>query len=52
MKGKDYIEVYDGDRRHSLCLGTDNYELACQRYAAGLKALRKRIRKENEAIKP
>ena len=52
MKGKYYVEVYDGDRRRSLCLGTDNYELACQRYAAGLKELRKRIRKEHEATKP
>ena len=37
MKGKYYCELYDGSRRRSLCLRTDNYELACQRYSAGLK---------------
>ena len=52
MKGKYYVELYDGDRRRSLCLRTDNYELACQRYAAGLKELRKKIRAEHEAAKP
>ena len=49
MKGKFYVEVYDGDRRRSLCLRTDSYELACQRYPAGLKELCKRIRREHEA---
>ena len=39
-------------RRRSLSLRTDNYELACQRYASGLKELRKRIRAEHEAAKP
>lgn len=52
MKGKYYFEVFDGDRRRSLYLGTDNYELACQRYAAGLSELCKRIRKDHEATKP
>ena len=52
MKGKYYAELYDGSRRRSLCLQTDNYELACQRYAAGLKELRKKIRAEHEATKP
>ena len=52
MKGKYYVELYDGDRRRSLCLRTDNYKLACQRYAAGLKELRKKIRAEHEAAKP
>ena len=52
MKGKYYVELYDGSRRRSLCLRTDNYELACQRYAAGLKELRKKIRAEHEAAKP
>ena len=52
MKGKYYCELYDGSRRRSLCLRTDNYELACQRYAAGLKELRKKIRSEHEAAKP
>ena len=52
MKGKYYVELYDGDRRRSLWLRTDNYELACQRYAAGLKELRKKIRAEHEAAKP
>ena len=52
MKGKYYCELYDGNRRRSLCLRTDNYELACQRYAAGLKELRKKIRAEHEAAKP
>ena len=52
MKGKYYCELYDGSRRRSLCLRTDNYELACQRYAAGLKELRKKIRAEHEAAKP
>ena len=52
MKGKYYVELYDGDRRRSLCLRTDSYELACQRYAAGLKELRKKIRAEHEAAKP
>ena len=52
MKGKFYVEVYDGDRRRSLCLRTDSYELACQRYPAGLKELCKRIRREDEATKP
>ena len=35
---------YDGSQRRSLSLRTDNYELACQRYAAGLKKLLQRIR--------
>ena len=52
MKGKFYVEVYDGDRRRSLCLRTDSYELACQRYPAGLRELCKRIRREHEATKP
>ena len=52
MKGKYYVEVYDCDRRRSLCIGTSNYELACQRYALALKELRKRIRNEHEATKP
>ena len=52
MKGKYYAELYDGSRRRSLCLRTDSYELACQRYAAGLKELRKKIRAEHEAAKP
>ena len=52
MKGKYYCELYDGIRRRSLCLRTDNYELACQRYSAGLKELRKKIRAEHEAAKP
>ena len=52
MKGKYYCELYDGNRRRSLCLRTDSYELACQRYAAGLKELRKKIRAEHEAAKP
>ena len=52
MKGKFYCELYDGTRRRSLSLRTDNYELACQRYASGLKELRKRIRAEHEAAKP
>ena len=51
MKGKFYVEVYDGDRRRSLCLRTDSYELECQRYPAGLKELCKRIRREHEATK-
>ena len=52
MKGKYYCELYDGSRRRSLCLRTDNYELACQRYSDGLKELRKKIRAEHEAAKP
>ena len=52
MKGKYYCELYDGSRRRSLCLRTDIYELACQRYAAGLKELRKKIRVEHESAKP
>ena len=52
MKGKYYCELYDGNRRRSLYLRTDSYELACQRYAAGLKELRKKIRAEHEAAKP
>ena len=28
MKGKYYCELYDGKRRRSLCLRTDNYEMA------------------------
>ena len=51
MKGKYYVELYDGGKRRSLCLRTDNYELACQRYAAGLQKLRKKIRAEHEAAK-
>ena len=47
MKGKYYCQLYDGRRGRSLCLRTDNYELACQRYAAGLKELRKKIRAEH-----
>ena len=52
MKGKYYCELYDGKRRRSLCLRTDNYEMAYQRYAAGLKKLRKKIRDEHDAAKP
>ena len=52
MKGKYYVEAYDGPRRRSLCLRTDSYELACQRYKDGLRELLNRIRKEHEAAKP
>ena len=52
MKGRYYCELYDGQRRRSLCLRTDSYELACQRYAGGLKELRKKIRAEHDAAKP
>ena len=52
MKGKYYAELYDGKRRRSLCLRTDNLEIALQRYGAGLKELAKRIRLEHEASKP
>ena len=47
MKGKYYVEVYDGGRRRPLCLGTYNYELVCHRYAAELLELRKRILKDH-----
>ena len=52
MKGKYYCKLYDGSRRCSLCLRSDNYVLAYQRYAAGLKKLRRKIRAEHEAAKP
>ena len=44
MKGSWHVGCYDGSQRRSLSLRTDNYELACQRYAAGLKKLLQRIR--------
>jgi len=44
MKGSWHVGCYDGSQRRSLSLKTDNYELACQRYAAGLKKLLQRIR--------
>ena len=52
MKGKYYAEVYDGQRRRSLSLRTDNLELALQRYGAGMKQLARKIREEHEAAKP
>ena len=47
MKGKYNCEPYDGSRRRSLYLRTDNCELACQRHLAGLKELQKKIRAEH-----
>ena len=44
MKGSWHVGCYEGSQRRSLSLRTDNYELACQRYAAGLKKLLQRIR--------
>ena len=44
MKGSYHVGCYDGSQRRSLSLRTDNYELACQRYAAGLKKLLQRLR--------
>jgi len=44
MKGSWHVGCYEGSQRRSLSLKTDNYELACQRYAAGLKKLLQRIR--------
>lgn len=44
MKGSYHVGCYDGPNRRSLSLRTDNYELACQRYAGGLKKLLQRIR--------
>ena len=44
MKGSYHVGCYDGPNRRSLSLRTDNYELACQRYAAGVKKLLQRIR--------
>ena len=42
MKGKFYAELYDGKRRRSLNLRTDNLEIALQRYGEGMKELRQR----------
>lgn len=52
LKGKYYAELYDGNRRRSLSLRTDNLEIALQRYGSGVKELQRRIRKEHEAAKP
>ncbi len=52
MKGTYFVEAYDGPRRRSLSLRTDNYELACQRYKDGLRELLNKIRREHNASKP
>lgn len=39
-----YVQMYEGAKRHSLSLQTDNYEKACLRYAEGHKTLLERIR--------
>ena len=52
MKGVYFCEVYDGQRRRSLSLRTDNPEIAMQRYGDGMKALAAKIRREHEAAKP
>ena len=44
MKGSWHVGCYDGPNRRSLSLRTDNYEIACQRYAGGLKKLLQRLR--------
>jgi len=46
MKGKYYCEIYDGPRRRSLCLHTDDPAIAAERYGDGMKQLRAKIRSE------
>ena len=52
MKGTYFVEAYDGPRRRSLSLRTDNFEIACQRYKDGLRELLNKIRREHNASKP
>lgn len=52
MKGKYYAELYDGERRRSLCLRTSDPEIALQRYGAGMKELARKIRLEHEQKRP